>query len=113
MIQPLDLSLMGSIKTNYRECVRKWLQNNPGGMYDKNAFIEVFAKAHKKAVTVENAVSGFQHSRIYLWDPTKVDDKKLAPAELFKKDEPMPDVNASLNKGRGEDKTVVKKKQVV
>ena len=59
LIQPLDLSLMGSIKMNYRECVRKWLQNNPGGVYDKNAFTEVFAKVHKKVVIVENAVSGF------------------------------------------------------
>ena len=30
--------------------------------------------------------------------------QKLAPAELVKKDEPMPDVNASLNEGRGEAK---------
>ena len=41
LIQPLDLSLMGSIKTHYWECVRKWLQYNPGAVYDKNAFIEV------------------------------------------------------------------------
>ena len=61
LIQPLDLSLMGGIKMNYRECVRKWLQNNPGSVYDKNTFIKVFAKVHKKAVTVNNAVSGFQH----------------------------------------------------
>ena len=34
---------------------------------------------------------------------TKVNDKKLAPAKLFKKDEPMPDVNVSLNEDRGEE----------
>ena len=56
LIQPLDLSLMGSIKMNCCKCVRKWLQNNPGATYDKNAFIKVFAEVHKKAVTVENAV---------------------------------------------------------
>ena len=76
LIQPLDLSLVGSIKTNYQECICKWLQNNPGGIYDKNAFIEVFAKVHNKAATVENAVSGFHHAGIFPWDPTKVDDKK-------------------------------------
>ena len=83
LIQPLDLLLMASIKTNYQEYIHKWLQNNPGGIYDKNAFIEVFAG-------------------IFPWDPTKVDHKKLAPAELFKKDKPMPDINASLNEVRGE-----------
>ena len=41
LIQPLNLSLMGSIKTNYQECLCKWLQNNPGGVCDKNTFIEV------------------------------------------------------------------------
>ena len=104
LIQPLDLSLMGSIKTNYWECVHKWLQNNLGGIYDKNTFIEVFAKVHKKAANVENAVSGFWHVGIFLWDPTKVDDKKLTPAELFKKDDPIPDVNTSVNEGKGEAK---------
>ena len=104
LIQPLNLSLMGSIKTNYRECVRKWLQNNLGGIYDKNTFIEVFAEVHKKAANVENAVSSFQHAGIFLWNPTKVDDKKLTPAELFKKDDPIPYVNTSVNEGKGEAK---------
>ena len=102
LIQPLDLSLMGSIKMNYQQCVHKWLQNNLDGMYDTDSFIEVFAKVHKKAATVENAVSGFCHAEIFPWDQTKVDDKKFAPAKLFKKDKLMPDVNTSLNEGRGE-----------
>ena len=104
LIQPLDLSLMGSIKTNYRECIHKWLQNNLGGVYDKNTLIKVFAKVHKKAANVENVVSGFHHAGIFLWDPTKVDNKKLAPAELFKKDDPIPDINTSVNEGKGEAK---------
>ena len=76
---------MGSMKMNYHECVRKWLQNNPGGLYDKNAFIKVFAEVHKKAATVENVLSSFHHSGIFPWDPTKVDNKKLVPGELLKK----------------------------
>ena len=100
LIQPLDLLLMGSIKTNYWECVSKWLQNNPADIYDKNVFIKMFARVHNKATTIGNVVSSFHHTGIFPWDPTKIDDKKLAHAELFKKDEPMPDVNASLNEGR-------------
>ena len=57
LIQPLNLSLMGSIKTNYWECMCKWLQDNPGGVYDKNTFIEVFAKVHKKATTVNKKLA--------------------------------------------------------
>ena len=85
--------------------VRKWLQNNPGAVYNKNAFIEVFAEVHKEAAIVENAASGFWHSGIYPWDPTKVDDKKLVPANYFEKKDPMPDVNESLNEGRGDENT--------
>ena len=102
LIQLLNLSLVGSIKTNYQECVHKWVQNNPGGVYNKNAFIEVFAEVHKKAANVENAVSGFCHTGIFLWDPKKVDDKKHTPAELFKKGDPIPDINTSVNEGKGE-----------
>ena len=94
LIQPLNLSF------NYGECVCKWLQNNPGDVCDKNAFIEVFAKVHKKAANIENAVSSFSHAGIFLWDPTKVDDKKLTPAELFKKDDPIPDINTSVNEAK-------------
>ena len=60
LIQLFDLSLMGSIKTHYHKCVRKWLQNHLGTVYNKNMFIEVFSEVNK-ATTVENAVSSFQH----------------------------------------------------
>ena len=88
---------------NYHECVRKWLRNNPGTVYDKNAFIEVFSKVNKKAARVENVVSSFCHSNIYPWDPQKVEHKKLAPAELFNKEDSMPNVNASVNEGLGDE----------
>ena len=56
----------------------------------------------KKATTVKNMVSGFCHAGIFPWDPTKVEDKKLTPSELFKKDKLMPDINMSVNEARGE-----------
>ena len=58
----------------------------------------------KKATTVKNVVSGFHHTGIFPWNPTKVEDKKFAPSEFFKKDELMPDVNMSVNEARGEAK---------
>ena len=49
-------------------------------------------------------VSSFCHVGIFLWDPTKVEDKKLTSSELFKKDELMLDINTSVNEARGEAK---------
>ena len=52
---------------------------------------------------VENVVNGFCHSSIYPLEPQKVDDRKFAPVSLFKKEDLMPNVNASINKGRVDD----------
>ena len=43
LIQPMDLVLMNSIKTVYKEEVRIWLQKNPGVLFNKYSFIQVFA----------------------------------------------------------------------
>ena len=84
LIQALDLSLMGSVKTVYKEEVRKWHMENLGEVYNKEAFIAIFAKVWKKCSNIKNAVNSFCKSGIFLWNPSAVDGKKLAPASLYK-----------------------------
>ena len=43
LIQPMDLVLMNWIKIIYKEEVCIWLQKNPGVLFDKYSFIQVFA----------------------------------------------------------------------
>ena len=43
LMQPLDLSLMGSVKVHYKEAVHRWIADHPFELYDKFAFPEAFA----------------------------------------------------------------------
>ena len=60
LIQPLDLVLMNIVKTNYQSKVRHWLKENPGALYDKYVFIQVFKEVWLKSVKVEYAIKGFE-----------------------------------------------------
>ena len=107
LIQPLDLSFMGIVKVNYKECVREWSRDNPGESYDKVAFLAVFREAWKRSTTVEAAVKGFKQSGLYPWNPKAVDGKKLAPAELYegpKEADVLPEIDTSVNDGKAEEK---------
>ena len=52
-------------------------------MYNKEAFIGVFAKLWKKCSNVKNAVNGFHKAGIFPWNPSAVEGKKLASASLY------------------------------
>ena len=71
LIQALDLVLMNIVKTTYEEEVWQWLIANPGEVFDKYVFIEVFMKVWDRAVKVEYAIRGFELSGIYLLNPAK------------------------------------------
>ena len=83
LMQPLDLSLMGSVKQHYREAVRTWIEEHPFETYDKFAFPEAFRNMWKRAGTIENAAKGFKVAGLYPFDPHAIDERKLYPAELF------------------------------
>ena len=94
IIQPLDLVLMGSVKSTYKEEMRKWLVNHVGETFDKYRFVEVFKETYMRSCNVTNAVQGFEKAGIAPWNPQKVKTSKLFPAELYEKQEPMPQVAA-------------------
>ena len=61
-VQPrcLDLVLMNIVKTNYQSKVRHWLKENPGALYDKYVFIQVFKEVWQKSAKVEYAIKGLE-----------------------------------------------------
>ena len=83
---------MGIVKTTYKEEVWQWLIANPGEVYDKYIFIEVFVKVWEWAVKVEHAIWGFELSGIYLLNPAKVKMGKLAPSSLYAKQDQLPEI---------------------
>ena len=97
LIQPLDLVLMNIVKTNYQSEVRHWLKENPGALYDKYVFIQVFKEVWQKSAKVEYAIKGFEESGIYPINPDAIKKGKLAPTEVYKRPEPLPEIaNESL-----------------
>ena len=49
--------------------------------------------------TVSNAIERFKKSGDFPWNPSIIDDKKLAPSTIFEKQTELPDVNSSINEG--------------
>ena len=47
LTQPLDLSLMGSVKVHYKEAVWKWIAENTFEVYDKFTFPATFTMMWK------------------------------------------------------------------
>ena len=72
IIQPLDLVLMNTVKTNYWSEVRHLLKENPGALYDKYVFIQVFKEVWQKSAKVEYAIKGFKESGIYPINPDAI-----------------------------------------
>ena len=94
LLQPLDLLLMGSLKTNYRSEMKKWYTKNIGAIFDKYEFIKVFRSTYDLSDMLINAANGFEVSGIYPWNPSKVNMKKLATESLYNPEEPLPEVAA-------------------
>ena len=84
LIQPLDLVLMIIVKTNYCSEVRHWLKENPGALYDKSVFLQVFNEVWQKSAKVEYSIKEFKESGIYPINPDAIKKGKLAPAEVYK-----------------------------
>ena len=72
LVQPLDVVLMSIMKTYYQSKVRHWLKKNPGALYDKYVFIQVFKEVWLKSVKVEYAIKGFEELGIYLMNPEAI-----------------------------------------
>ena len=99
LLQALDLELMGLVKTMYQQEVQKWMSNNMEKSYDKLGFIQVFQIVFDKCSTVSNTIEGFKKSRVFPWNPSIIDDKKLVPSTVFEKNTELPNVNSSINEG--------------
>ena len=65
LIQLLDLVLMNIVKMNYWSEVRHWLKENPGALYNKYVFIQVFKEVCLKSAKVEYMIKGFEELGIY------------------------------------------------
>lgn len=59
-LQPLDKVHYKPLKDHYKESVRIYLRNNPGGGLSRHDFPLLFCKAYYKIATENNAVKSFE-----------------------------------------------------
>lgn len=73
-LQPLDRSVFKSLKTNFYEQCRLWLQQYPNRQIKRSFFGELLNKAWIKAATPGNAISSFKATGVFPFNPAVIPD---------------------------------------
>lgn len=73
-LQPLDRAVFKSLKSNFYEQCRLWINQNPGRRITRLSFGNLLNKAWGKAASAENAISGFKATGVVPFDPTAIPD---------------------------------------
>lgn len=68
-MQPLDVSFVFPLKTYYAVAIENWLANHPNRIVRKLQVASIFAEAHCRAATTQNAISGFSKTGIFPFKP--------------------------------------------
>lgn len=64
-LQPLDVSVYSSLKSNYNQAVDARLMNNPGKTFDIYCIAETNGQIYSKVFCPGNIVSGFEKTGIF------------------------------------------------
>ena len=80
LLQPLDVGVFKSLKSNYSKACKQYLSANPGQVITTDLVALLLAQAWPQSVTPVNAMSGFRKCRIY---PGQISDREMAPSRAF------------------------------
>ncbi|XP_033106069.1 uncharacterized protein LOC117108217 [Anneissia japonica] len=84
ILQPLDLSVFGSLKASWKRAVQRYQFDNPGETVQKQTFCRVFNEAWQESATKKNAVSGFRKAGLFPFSIDAIDKNKIAPSKVFR-----------------------------
>jgi len=87
-LQPLDVTLLKSLRANYNAAADSFLMSNPGKQITFFDMADLFGKAYGKSAAVEKAVRRFQHTDIWPLDEEKFCDEQFVASDVT--DEPLP-----------------------
>ena len=96
ILQPLDVGVFKSFKSNFSKACSKYLAVNPGRVITSDKLAFLVAEAWPLSLTPLNIMSGFKKTGIYPINPSEVTDKEFAPSKLFQQQ--TQDGSASLTK---------------
>ena len=88
MLQPLDVGVFKSLKSNYSMACKQYLSNHPGQVITTDVLALFLAQAWPESVTPINMMSGFRMCGIYPLNPGQISDRQLAPSHAFVKPKP-------------------------
>ena len=83
LLQPLDVSVFKSLKSNFSKSCKQYLSANPGQVITTDLIALLLAQAWPQSVTPLNAMSGFRKCGIYPLNPGQISDRELAPSRAF------------------------------
>lgn len=85
MMQPLDRSFFGPLKTAYSNEVDKWMTTNAGLTVNQTHVAQLFDAAYSKVATIPVAKNGFRKTGIFPYDDGIFSDEDFRPSEVTDK----------------------------
>lgn len=64
-LQPLDVSFMGPLKTNFSQVIERYLKANPGKAVTINDVSELLGDAYLRSATPKNSIVGFDKTGLW------------------------------------------------
>jgi len=83
LLQPLDVSVMSSLKLHFSKACKQFLSENPGCVITEYDISRLLGKAWPQALCPSNVMSGFCKTGIYPLNPGRISDYELAPSKVF------------------------------
>lgn len=90
ILQPLDVGVFKSFKTNYSKACRRYMVDHPGRVITSDAIAGLLAEAWPLSFTPVNILSGFKKTGVYPLNPGEVCDRMLAPSKSVNKQKAPP-----------------------
>ena len=83
ILQPLDVGVFKSFKSNFSKACSKYLSKHPGRVVTNDKLALLVAEAWPSSFTAVNIMSGFKKSGVYPLNPGEVTDRQLAPSKAL------------------------------
>lgn len=83
VLQPLDVGVFKSFKSNFSKACSKYLAKYPGRVVTTDKLASLVAEAWPNSFTAVNVLSGFKKSGVYPLNPGQVTDRQLAPSKAL------------------------------
>ena len=85
ILQPLDVGVFKSFKSNFSKACTKFLAAHPGRVVTSDKLSLLVAEAWPHSSTALNILSGFKKCGIFPFNPSEISDRQLAPSKAVTK----------------------------